>query len=107
ESFDHDEGSVVLRALQAGMTPAGLLVHAAAMAGRGVRNGDLANAVGDDAVPADLLAADKDAARHLAEIRTGQPHYLDDAPPRVDAAEAAAVLGVLIATGAPLDAACD
>lgn len=101
QNHEHDEESVVLRALQIGMTPGALVERAAELAERGVANADLVRAVGADAAPADLLVADPRAARHLAEIRTGA-NFHDDAPARIGHGDAVAVLRALVVQEGPL-----
>lgn len=98
---DHGEHSAVLNALRAAMTPADLVTHAAQLAAQGVCSGDLAQAIGTDAVPPDLLAADPDATEHLNEIRTGS-RFHTDGPSRITPADAAVVLRELHTQGGQL-----
>lgn len=106
EWYNPREESIIIAALQADMTPLDLIVHAEAQADNGVRNSDLIQTIGPQAVPADLLAADPAAASFVADIRTGT-HYNDEESARISHDDAIAVVRALIAQEVPLRQACD
>lgn len=68
--FDYREDSDIARKLlESGLTPAGFVETAARLRAQGVALGDLIAALGEDAIPADVLALGSNAAWAVGELR--------------------------------------